>query len=44
MGMMSDRLKLSLKGGGSVKLLWLHDDAADVPLRNALVAWGVDVG
>jgi hypothetical protein len=39
-GMMSDRLKLSLKDGGSVKLPWLHVDEADIPLREALVAWG----
>jgi hypothetical protein len=43
MGITTDRLTIRLKDGGSVKLLWLHADAADVPLREALVAWGVDV-
>ena len=41
-GLVTDRLKLSLKDGRSVKLLWRSSDGADGPLREALGSWGID--
>jgi hypothetical protein len=42
-GIVSDRLRLTLVDGTTVKLLWLRADHADDPLRDALASWGVEV-
>ena len=40
-GIKTDRLKLWLEDGSTVKFLWLGVDQADEPLRETLVSWGV---
>jgi hypothetical protein len=40
-GLLSSRLSLTLAGGRRVKLLWLRVDPAAVPLKRALVSWGI---
>jgi hypothetical protein len=40
-GLTTSRMRLTLTGGASVKLLWLRADPAAAPLREAMVDWAV---
>jgi hypothetical protein len=40
-GITTNSLKLNLKSGYRVKLLWLRRDLADDPIREALSSWGI---